>query len=88
MFFLNSNPIVLELGCGKGEYTIGLAKKNTNQNYIGIDIKGARIYDGALKSVNEKMHNVAFLRIRIEWIEKCFALNEINEIWITFPIHK
>ena len=85
MFFLNSNPIILELGCGKGEYTIGLAKKNTNQNYIGIDIKGARIYDGALKSVNEKMHNVAFLRIRIEWIEKCFALNEINEIWITFP---
>ncbi|PID68834.1 MAG: tRNA (guanosine(46)-N7)-methyltransferase TrmB [Flavobacteriales bacterium] len=83
--FNNSNPLVLELGCGKGEYTIALAKKNRDKNYIGIDIKGARFWRGAKTALEEKLTNVAFLRIQIELIDYCFDKNEIDEIWITFP---
>ena len=84
-FFRNKNPIILELGCGKGEYTVGLATKYPQKNFIGIDIKGARIWKGATETINKKINNVSFLRIRIEWIEQCFAENEIDEIWLTFP---
>ena len=84
-FFKNDNPIVLELGCGKGEYTVGLAKNFPEKNYLGIDIKGARIWAGASQALEEKLINVGFLRIRIDWIEMCFSSNEVDEIWITFP---
>jgi len=84
-FFKNDNPIVLELGCGKGEYTIALAKKNPKINYIGVDIKGARFWRGAKTAIEDKLHNVAFLRTQIELIDFCFAKNEVEEIWITFP---
>jgi len=84
-FFNNNNPIVLELGCGKGEYTVALAKKNPNVNYIGIDIKGARFWRGAKTALEENLNNVAFLRTQIELIDLCFATNEVSEIWITFP---
>jgi len=84
-FFGNNNPIVLELGCGKGEYTVGLAKKYPHKNFIGVDIKGNRIWRGAKTAVEDKMNNVAFLRTRIDLIEKAFAKNEVSEIWITFP---
>ncbi len=84
-FFKNKNPIVLELGCGKGEYSVGLAKRYPNKNFIGIDIKGARIWKGATDSLQDNISNVGFLRTRIEWIEKCFSVDEIDEIWITFP---
>ncbi|MDR0790327.1 MAG: tRNA (guanosine(46)-N7)-methyltransferase TrmB [Bacteroidales bacterium] len=84
-FFHNNNPIVLELGCGKGEYTIGLGKKYPQKNFIGLDIKGARMWRG-LKTANEdKMTNIAFLRSRIQLIDYFFAPNEVDEIWITFP---
>lgn len=83
--FGNKNPIVLELGCGKGEYTIGLAEKHPNKNFIGVDIKGNRIWRGAKTAVENKMKNAAFLRTRIELIENAFAKNEVSEIWITFP---
>ncbi|MGF1558407.1 MAG: tRNA (guanosine(46)-N7)-methyltransferase TrmB [Flavobacteriaceae bacterium] len=83
--FKNSNPIVLELGCGKGEYTIGLAKLNADKNYIGIDIKGARFWRGAKTAIEEGLTNVAFLRTQIELIDELFDVNEIAEIWITFP---
>ncbi|MDE6560246.1 MAG: tRNA (guanosine(46)-N7)-methyltransferase TrmB [Muribaculaceae bacterium] len=84
-FFSRSNPITLELGCGKGEYTVGLAEANHGRNYIGIDIKGARMWKGA-KSVEEKgMDNAAFLRTEIEQISEFFAPDEVDEIWITFP---
>ncbi|HNV96268.1 MAG TPA: tRNA (guanosine(46)-N7)-methyltransferase TrmB [Bacteroidales bacterium] len=83
--FKNSYPLILELGCGKGEYTIGLGKAFTQYNYIGVDIKGARMYVGAKKAINENMNNVAFLRTRIELIENFFAPDEVDEIWITFP---
>lgn len=83
--FKNDNPIVLELGCGKGEYTIGLAKRNPDKNFIGIDIKGARFWKGAKSALEEKLDNVAFLRTQIELSDKLFALNEVDEIWITFP---
>lgn len=83
--FNNSNPIVLELGCGKGEYTLALARKNPDINYIGIDIKGARLWRGAKTALEENLGNVAFLRIQIELIDHCFAENEIDGIWITFP---
>ena len=83
--FKNNAPIVLELGCGKGEYSLALAQENKNKNFIGIDIKGARIYDGARRSFDQKINNVAFLRTRIEWIEKCFEVDEVDELWITFP---
>ena len=84
-FFKNKNPIILELGCGKGEYTIGLATKYPNNNYIGVDVKGARLWQGA-KSTNEfGINNTAFLRTNIELIDYFFEANEIQEIWITFP---
>ncbi|MFY8068846.1 MAG: tRNA (guanosine(46)-N7)-methyltransferase TrmB [Flavobacterium sp.] len=84
-FFKNDNPIVLELGCGKGEYSVGLAERSPNKNFIGIDIKGARFWRGAKTAVENGLHNVAFLRTQIELIEHCFAQNEVAEIWITFP---
>lgn len=84
-FFKNDNPIVLELGCGKGEYTVGLAKRYPNKNFIGVDIKGNRIWTGAREAVDRKMSNVAFVRTRIDFIEACFAKDEVSEIWITFP---
>jgi len=84
-FFENNNPIVVELGCGKGEYTIALARKNPNKNYIGIDIKGARFWRGAKTAVEENLSNVAFVRTQIELVDFIFAENEVSEIWITFP---
>lgn len=84
-FFKNNNPIVLELGCGKGEYSVGLAERNPNKNFIGIDIKGARFWRGAKTAVENGIHNVAFLRTQIELIEHCFDADEVDEIWITFP---
>ncbi|MDR0538603.1 MAG: tRNA (guanosine(46)-N7)-methyltransferase TrmB [Tannerellaceae bacterium] len=84
-FFGNTNPIVLELGCGKGEYTVGLAQAFPEKNFIGIDIKGARMWSGARESFKAGMTNVAFLRINIELIDSFFAPNEVDEIWLTFP---
>ncbi len=84
-FFKNDNPLVVELGCGMGEYTVGMAENESNKNYIGIDVKGARMWQGATQSLEKGLSNVAFLRIRIEFIECCFNKNEIDEIWITFP---
>ncbi len=84
-FFKNDNPIALELGCGKGEYTTELAKLNPNKNYIGIDIKGARIWKGAKESIQNNLNNVCFIRTQIELIDKIFFKQEISEIWITFP---
>ncbi|MDF1573951.1 MAG: tRNA (guanosine(46)-N7)-methyltransferase TrmB [Bacteroidales bacterium] len=83
--FGNNRPLILELGCGKGEYTLGLARKYPDRNYMGLDIKGARIWTGAKAAANEKMENVAFLRTRIDFINSFFARDEIEEIWITFP---
>ncbi len=84
-FFKNNNPLILELGCGKGEYTVGLAKRYPNKNFIGIDIKGARFWRGAKTAIEDQMSNVAFIRTQIELIEFIFAENEVDEIWITFP---
>jgi tRNA (guanine-N7-)-methyltransferase len=84
-FFKNDNPIVLELGCGKGEYTVGLAQRYPHKNFIGVDIKGNRIWTGATAAIENKMNNVAFIRTRIDFIEACFAAHEVDEIWITFP---
>lgn len=84
-FFGNSNPIILELACGKGEYTVNLAKMFPHINFIGIDYKGNRIWRGAKTALEEKIDNVGFLRIQIETILEHFAENEIAEIWITFP---
>ena len=83
-FFKNDRPIVVELGCGKGEYTIDLALRNPSCNYIGVDIKGARLWKGAKYATEHNLPNVAFLRTRIEFIESLFAPGEISEIWITF----
>jgi len=83
--FDNNNPIILELGCGKGEYTVALSRKFPEYNFIGIDIKGARLWKGAKTIKDENITNAAFLRIRIEFIERFFAQNEVDEIWITFP---
>jgi tRNA (guanine-N7-)-methyltransferase len=83
--FFNENPVILELGCGKGEYTTGLAAMFPQNNYIGVDIKGARIWRGAKNAHEGKMPNVAFLRTRIEFIDLFFNEDEIDEIWITFP---
>lgn len=83
--FRNSNPIVLELGCGKGEYSVGLAKAFPDKNFIGIDIKGARFWFGAKEAVECNLKNVAFLRTQIELVDYFFAENEVDEIWITFP---
>jgi len=84
-YFKNNNPIVVELGCGKGEYTVGLAKRFPGKNFIGVDIKGNRIWTGAKTAIENKMNNVAFIRTRIDFIESCFSENEVDEIWITFP---
>ena len=84
LFFGNDNPIVLELGCGKGEYTVQLAKLSPQKNFIGIDIKGARLWKGAKSVTEEKISNAAFIRTRIEFIESLFGEGEISEIWITF----
>lgn len=83
-YFKNDNPIVLELGCGKGEYSVGLAKHFPNKNFIGVDIKGARMYIGATEAKEEGLTNVAFLRTKIDFITDCFAENEVDEIWLTF----
>lgn len=84
-YFQNSYPITLELGCGKGEYSFELAKKYNNRNFIGIDIKGARIWSGAKNSTNLKMKNICFIRTNIDLIGNLFSDYEIDEIWITFP---
>ena len=84
-FFHNDNPIVLELGCGRGEYTVGLAARYPDKNYIGVDIKGARMWAGAKQAELAGMKNVAFLRTNIEMLAHFFAPNEVAEIWITFP---
>lgn len=83
--FKNGNPITLELGCGKGEYTVGLANNFPHDNFIGIDIKGARMWRGAKTANDQKLPNVAFLRTRIEFINSFFSSDEVDEIWITFP---
>ena len=84
-FFKNKNPIVLELGCGKGEYTVHLAQRSPDINYIGIDIKGARFWRGAKTAIEEGFTNVCFIRMQVELIVQCFAEGEVDEIWITFP---
>ncbi len=84
-YFGNSNPITLELACGKGEYSIGLSAQNPDHNYIGVDIKGNRIYIGAKKALAENRKNVAFLRVQIGHLEEYFAPGEVGEIWILFP---
>ena len=84
-FFKNDNPIVLELGCGKGEYSVGLAERFPEKNFIGIDIKGARFWRGAKTAVETGMNNVAFVRTQIELINHIFTENEVSEIWRTYP---
>ena len=83
-YFHNDNPIVLELGCGRGEYTVGLARLYPDMNFIGVDIKGARMWTGAKQALAEGLNNVAFLRTSIEIIDRFFAANEVQEIWLTF----
>ena len=84
LFFKNDNPIVLELGCGRGEYTVGLARRYPDKNFIGVDIKGARMWTGAQDALNSGLKNVGFLRTHIEFIDRFFAPNEVSEIWLTF----
>ena len=84
-YFQSENPLVLELGCGKGEYTLGMARAFQEKNFIGIDIKGARIWRGAKSVSEENIANAAFIRTRIEFIRSIFAPGEVDEIWITFP---
>lgn len=83
--FKNDNPIVLELGCGKGEYTVELAKRYPDKNFIGIDIKGARFWRGAKTAIEEQIPNASFIRTQIELVDYIFEENEVDEIWITFP---
>ena len=83
-YFHNQNPIVLELGCGKGEYTVGLARMFPDVNFIGVDIKGARMHAGAKQAIEENLPNVAFLRTNIEIIDRFFSEDEVQEIWLTF----
>ena len=83
--FKNDGPIVLELGCGKGEYSVALAQEYPEKNFIGVDIKGARLWSGAKEAKEKDIENVAFLRTRIDLICRCFEKNEVDEIWITFP---
>ncbi len=84
-YFNNANPIILELGCGKGEYTLALSERYPDKNFIGIDIKGARIWRGAKTALQEQRNNIAFIRMQIELIENAFAAGEVSEIWLTFP---
>jgi len=84
-FFKNNNPVFLELGCGKGEYSVNMAKIEADKNFIGIDIKGARMWRGAKNAMDENLKNIAFIRTRVEFTPLCFEKNEIDEIWITFP---
>ncbi len=84
-FFKNDNPITVELACGGGEYTVGMASMYPDRNFIGVDIKGNRIWKGATKAIDQDLNNVGFLRTRIDFIANCFAKNEVDEIWITFP---
>jgi tRNA (guanine-N7-)-methyltransferase len=84
-FFKNENPLILELGCGKGEYTVELAEKNPGANFIGIDVKGARLWKGAKQALQKQLQNVAFLRTNIEIISQFFGEDEVTEIWLTFP---
>jgi tRNA (guanine-N7-)-methyltransferase len=84
-FFQNDNPVVLELACGKGEYTLGLAKLYPEKNFIGVDLKGNRIWVGAKKAIHENLNNAAFLRTQIDQITEYFSQKEVQEIWITFP---
>ena len=84
-FFHNNHPIILELACGKGEYTVGLARLHKNNNYLGVDIKGNRIWRGAKTALDEGLKNAAFLRTHIEQLGTYFAPGEVDEIWITFP---
>ncbi len=83
--FGNKNPIVIELACGRGEYTIGLAQLYPNKNFVGIDVKAARMWEGAKFAIENNLHNVAFLRIQIDFLLQYFEPSEVNEIWITFP---
>jgi tRNA (guanine-N7-)-methyltransferase len=83
-YFKNNNNLVLELGCGKGEYSVGMARKFNDKNFIGVDIKGARMFIGATEVIDEKLQNVCFLRTKIDFINDCFAENEVDEIWLTF----
>jgi tRNA (guanine-N7-)-methyltransferase len=84
-YFNNTHPLIVELGCGKGEYTVGLGENNPEKNYIGVDIKGNRIWVGAKQAIEKNLLNVGFLRTRIDFIDHCFFENEVDEIWITFP---
>ncbi|MCC4211652.1 tRNA (guanosine(46)-N7)-methyltransferase TrmB [Leeuwenhoekiella parthenopeia] len=84
-FFKSDKPLVLELGCGKGEYTVGLAQRFPDKNFLGIDIKGARFWRGAKTALEEHIDNAGFLRTQIELVDQAFAANEVSEIWITFP---
>jgi tRNA (guanine-N7-)-methyltransferase len=83
-YFKNDNNLVLELGCGKGEYSVGMARKFTDKNFIGVDIKGARMFIGATEAIDEQLENVCFLRTKIDFINDCFKENEVDEIWLTF----
>jgi len=85
LYFQNNHPLILELACGKGEYTLALAQRDVSHNFIGVDIKGARIWKGARRGLDEKISNAAFLRTRIEFIEYFFSPGEVESIWITFP---
>lgn len=84
-YFGNQHPIVLELGCGKGEYTVGLARQYPQKNFVGVDLKGARIWRGAKTAIEDQLNNVAFIRTQVDRIYNFFNPDEVSEIWITFP---
>lgn len=84
-YFKNENPIVLEIGCGYGEYTMGLGQKYPEKNFVGIDIKSNRMWTGARQALQLRCSNIAFLRTRVDFLDRCFSENEVSEIWITFP---
>ncbi|MGW8123251.1 tRNA (guanosine(46)-N7)-methyltransferase TrmB [Roseivirga echinicomitans] len=85
LYFKNNNPITVEMGCGRGEYTTGLARVYPNRNFVGVDVKGDRLWVGSTEAIDENLSNVAFLRAQIQSIESFFASNEVDTIWITFP---